>query len=170
MIDFEEPIFSTDQAAQVTRVDIDTLDNWVRYGHVTPGRVGKNRRWSIVQLIDAELLYSLAFTFKVPPKVGREIVKLAVGEYRRHLETDLLDIWSGASFATLPDSEPGRVTLSMVRTAGDVLRPFERGDSPAEAVMIILPVRLLARSVLAKAKIVMEAVATATREPLAVAS
>lgn len=156
-IDYDEPLFLREQALRLIRADESTLDNWLRHKHVIPtGEKGK-RLFSPNNLIQAELIYSLANTFKVPPAIGRVIADEAIKEYRAFADVDLVDIWSGANLGSVPDGDPDRTMLSLVRDQDGSLRAHERGDRAEDEVMIVLPTRLIARSVFAKMKVLMEA-------------
>ena len=157
-IDYDDPLFTRDQALAMVRADESTFDNWLRHGHLVPSGEKKSRRFSSNNLIQAELIYSLASTFKVPPTIGRAIAENAIAGYRQFADADILDIWNGAAFGSIPDGDPGRTQLSLVRTASGELRAWERGDRQEDEVTLILPTRLIARSVFAKMKLVMEAV------------
>ena len=156
-IDYDDPLFTRDQALTMIRADESTYDNWLRHGHLVLTGEKKNRRLSPNNLIQAELIYSLANTFKVPPAVGKVIADEALAEYRAHADADILDIWQGSHFASAPDGNAGRTTLSLLRDASGSLRAWEPTDKAEDEVMIVLPVRLIARSVFAKMKVLMEA-------------
>jgi hypothetical protein len=156
-IDYDDPIFTREQALAMVRADENTFDNWLRHGHLVANGEKKKRRFSPNNLIQAELIYSLANTFKVPPSIGRDIADNAIAEYRHIADVDILDVWQGSHFGSVPDGDPGRTTLSLVRDASGSLRAWEPTDKAEDEVMIVLPVRLIARSVFAKMKVLMEA-------------
>lgn len=156
IIDFDEPLFQREQALRMIRADETTLDNWLRHKHVVPTGEKGRRLFSPNNLIQAELIFSLANTFKVPPAIGRVIADEAIAEYRVHANVDLLDVWGGANFASVPDGDAGRTQLSLVRDADGSLRAHQPNDRAEDQVTIVLPTRLIARSVFAKMKILME--------------
>ena len=157
-IDADEPIFLHGDVVGMTRLDDDLLESWVRYKHVDPRKVGKRRKYSVAGVVEAELMYHLAYVLKVPPSIGKFVAELALAEYRdRYFNVDLLDIWSGTEFTDLPHPEDGGTTFEMARTPGGVLRGAQQGDAPQDSVVITIPTRLLARSVFAKMKIFMDA-------------
>lgn len=158
VIDYDQPIFSRDQALMMIRADANTLDNWLRHGHVVPAGEKGRRLFSPNHLIQAEVIYSLANTFRVPPAIGKVIADDAIAEYRSFADVDILDIWSGADFNVIPNGEGERTTLSLVRGENGDLRAWLPGDRPESEITLVLPTRHLARSVFAKMKIVMDAV------------
>ncbi|MFD1105066.1 hypothetical protein [Sphingobium olei] len=157
-IDFDEPIFARDMALAMLRADETTLDNWLRHGHVVPAGPKGKRLFSPMHLIEAELIYSLANTFRVPPGIGRAIALDAIAEYRQFADADILDIWNGSGIGSLADGGAGRTVMSLVRGSDGELRAWERGDRQEDEVTLVLPTRLIARSVFAKMKVMMEAV------------
>ncbi|VVT16343.1 hypothetical protein SPHINGO361_140017 [Sphingomonas sp. EC-HK361] len=154
-----DPIFGIDDLVTLTRepLHIEVAKSWVKHGHIKPVHVDGRRRFSAIQLLHADLVGLLAFTMKVPPSIGSAIADNAIAEYDS-IEGDFLEVFNGKHFAAPPASGGnGKMTFNLVRTPGDILRPWQPGDREEDGVMIVLPVALVARGLFAKMRVLIEA-------------
>jgi len=146
--DYYAPMFIQPDAVLLTQADNETLDNWVRYKHVVPSRIGKRRMFSFLQLLVIDLTWTLTKTFKTELDVATYIAMDAAKSYADRVHVDREDILAGTSWATLND-ERGDAMFSLKRDAETrQLRATNRSDLEADDVMIVLPVRLIARRLL----------------------
>lgn len=142
------PIFSQRDAVEMTNADAATIDNWVRYKHVLPVRVGKRRLFSFLDLLTIDLTHMLAKLFRVDITAGAFVARQSAKEYVDGLEADREDVASGQPWHTPRDSR-GDIQVGFVRdrATGD-LRAAKRDDHDVDTVSVILPVRQVARRLL----------------------
>jgi hypothetical protein len=147
--DFYEAVFSQPDAVELTQADNDTIDNWVRYKHIVPHRIGKRRMFSFLQLLLIDLTWTLTRTFKTELDVATHIAFEAAKGYGDTVHADRAEILAGADWGAVV-SDRGDATFSLTRDASTkLLRPTDRADLGADDVMIVVPVRLIGRRLLA---------------------
>jgi hypothetical protein len=143
-----QPVFSQADAVSITQADNDTIDNWVRYKHVMPLRAGKRRLFSFNDLLVIDLMHMLQKMFRAEIHVSRHIATSAAKSYLADVEGDRAAIGSGQNWAALIGGR-GDAQIGLVRDSDGTLREHRPDDSPIDSVDIILPVRLIARRILA---------------------
>lgn len=141
------PMFGQPDAVELTQADNDTIDNWVRYKHVIPVRVGKRRMFSFQDLLTIDLIHMLQRNFRAEIHVSAHIAKDAAKQYLDLIEDDREDIQRGRAWHSPMRREDTHVSLT--RDQDGTLRAVERGDRNEDSVMVVLPVRLIGRRLLA---------------------
>lgn len=149
--DWSTPFFSQADAADLTQADNDTIDNWVRYKHVVPSRIGKRRMFSFLDLLRIELGLTMARTFGAEIGPAMVVATEAAKSCRDYIQTDWLDILSGTPWARLM-TDRGDFHCTLMREADGSLRAFEPGDLEADSVMVVVPARLVERRLLQAVK------------------
>lgn len=150
MDDFDAyaPIFSQPDAVEMTNADAATIDNWVRYKHVLPVRIGNRRLFSFLDLLIIDVTHMLVKTFRVDISSGSYVAKQAAKAYIPGLDADRADILGGRSW----HSPIGGIDATQILFTRDVetggLRAPTDDDSQADSVGVILPVRRIARRLL----------------------
>jgi hypothetical protein len=142
------PFFGQPDAVLLTQVDNDTLDNWVRYKHVLPVRVGKRRMFSFLDLLRVDLMWMLARTFRTEVGVAEHIAGKAAKNYLDGFDNDRADILNGVPWAALRGNDRGDFHYDLTRDVDGQLRATTPDDDPAASVMLVLPARLIGRRLL----------------------
>lgn len=143
------PMFSQADAVALTQADNDTVDNWVRYKHVLPLRVGNRRMFSFLDLLKIDLIHMLQRNFKAEIHVSAHIAGEAAKQYLDWIELDREEIQRRPERWHSPHPDRGDAHISLARDKNGGLRAVERGDLEVDSVMVVLPVRIIARRLLA---------------------
>lgn len=149
------PYFGQSDAVSLTQADRDTLDNWIRYKHVTPERVGKRRMFTFMDLLIIDFTWMMAKTFKADIDVASQIGIEAAKSYRDWIDSDRDDIERGQSWSAVSHDNDFHFTLT--RDA-DGLRAVRDGDMEIDSVMVVLPVRMIGRRLLHNCRLWADAV------------
>ena len=154
MFEFEDPRFSLPEVLRVSRADRKSIENWVVYNHVQPFGAGRDRRFSFSHVLQIELLLLLRDTFKVQPSVAKLVALASTSEYGvRQFRSDCMDMLArdGRVGATAY-----RLQFEMLRNQTGELIQSDGAEPSVDGVTIMLPVGLLARSVLEKVRAIGE--------------
>ena len=144
-------------AVKMVGPDRTSIENWMRAGTIIPALdlPGEDRRFSLENLLQIEILSRLRDRFKVQAGTAGFIAAEAVRDYLPRADRDLIEVWGGGAIGAT-DYRP---TYGLTRGDDGDLRAAQRGDIEEDDVMIVIPVGLLARGLFAKAKAVVDAVA-----------
>lgn len=152
MDDFDAytPIFSQPDAVELTSADSATIDNWVRYKHIIPVRIGNRRLFSFLDLLTIDVTHTLVKMFRVDIASGSFVAMQAAKAYIDNLDADLADIRAGTPWHS-PASGTYRTQVAFTRdeTTGGLKTPGA-GDTEADGIDVILPVQRIARQLLVK--------------------
>lgn len=140
------PMFGQPDAVGLTQADNDTIDNWVRYKHVVPVRVGKRRMFSFVDLLIIDLIHMLQRNFRAEIHVSAHIAKDAAKQYFDLIDEDRAAIQRGEAWHSPLSRED--IHVSLTREDDGTLRAIGREDRNEDSVMVVLPVRMIGRRLL----------------------
>jgi hypothetical protein len=144
-------LFTQADAVALTQADNETIDNWVRYKHLLPQRIGKRRLFNFFDLLTIDLIHMLQRLFKAEIHVSVHIAHQAAKEYMDDVEADRACILRGTPWPALT-SMRGDAHVSLTRAEDGTLRASEHGDLNADGVTVVLPVKLIGRRLLAAVK------------------
>lgn len=141
------PIWSQLDALEMVQPDESTLDSWCRYRHLVPHTIAGRRVYSFADLLNIDLMWMLARIFRADITVAVLIARELVDRYlAKHIAEDVSGIKAGESWSAVSDQE--EITYGLVRDLDGTLRETRRGEIKVDEVMIVVPVRLLARRLL----------------------
>ena len=143
-----EPMFTFKDAVALTQAAESTLENWIEWKHLAPAKVGRRRMFSFEQLLKIDVMFVLAKNFRVEPNTGAHIAAVTVEEYLPKLDEDVADIRAGSSWHSPLTRDGWTYGLTRDDKTGE-LRATTREDDQGSSVMIVVPVRVFSRRMLA---------------------
>lgn len=145
------PTFTTSEAVTLTGVDLANLKNWLHNRHADCAMAGKVREFNFRHLLKIEVLSLLTQQFRVAVGAAAEVADTAIAAYdvSGDMAADVLDVLvAGAKPAAIAD----RKVIELVRGDDGELRVQQPGDADLDTVGLVLPLRLIARTLAAKVR------------------
>jgi len=140
------PQFSQPTAISLTNVTTATLDNWLRYGHIQPvHNEARQRRFSFADLLTIDCMEMLVSIFKIPPALAAGFARRAVEQYEVGFEDDRRQIDRGVPWAYADRDLDAHFSFAREGMAVVEVAP---GEKRPDSVMLVLPVRMIARRLL----------------------
>lgn len=149
-LDFSKPQFPQRVLSSIMPVDAATFDNWDRFGHIACEKQGNRRLVSAATLIQCAVMNVLISTMKIPPQVGSLIAREMIPHYLNSQWKDHDIAWLANGLPAEASYSPADFYCRIVRGPDGDVRVVLPDEPIVDAVHLVVPVRMLARQVLAK--------------------
>lgn len=148
-IDLNHPQFTQKQATEITSADLKTIDNYIQHRQVEPHRLEGRRLFSALQLIQIDLIARMADIFRIPPKTGAVLAQrfLKHPSIAEDAQTVGDQRWAHQAHK--------RAEATIRRLPGGEVEVVMDGENDPEAILMVVPVQMFARLVMAKAATLM---------------
>lgn len=148
-LDPNAPLFTFKDTVELTQPGEKTLENYVQWQRVVPHRIGGRRMFTFEQLLQVDVMYTLATMFRVEPNTGALIANTLIEAYLPTMQSDVDDVRAGRPWHSPLTRDAW--TYELTRDAEtQELRATNRRDTDADSVMLVVPMRPLARRILGR--------------------
>lgn len=145
----DDPVLTMPQLISASLADRNTIENWVRYGHLVPALdlPGRKRRFSIADLLRLDITFFLR-SLEMSMDIAPEIAQLSVAAYAPQALAEAREVIEGRvdSLRAL-----FRWQFSLMRMPDGELKVIKPGDVPVElGVDLVVPVGAIANGCYAR--------------------